>query len=81
MRLAHFFIDRPIFAAVLSMVIVILGAISYWSLPAAQYPEVVPPTIMNGPAFETRLKPKRSSYGDGGSPSRRSINGGSDVGW
>src|ERR1700682_5411872 len=46
MRLAHFFIDRPIFAAVLSMVIVILGAISYWSLPAAQYPDVVPPTII-----------------------------------
>jgi hydrophobe/amphiphile efflux-1 (HAE1) family protein len=46
MRLAHFFIDRPIFAAVLSMVVVILGAISYWSLPAAQYPDVVPPTII-----------------------------------
>src|SRR5580698_2672030 len=46
MRLAHFFIDRPIFASVLSIVIVILGALSYWSLPAAQYPDVVPPTII-----------------------------------
>jgi len=46
MRFAHFFIDRPIFATVISVVIVILGAISYLSLPAAQYPEVVPPTIV-----------------------------------
>ncbi len=46
MRIAHFFIDRPIFAAVLSIVIVILGGVAYWSLPAAQYPEVVPPTIV-----------------------------------
>ena len=46
MRFAHFFIDRPIFASVLSIVMLILGAISYWSLPAAQYPDVVPPTIV-----------------------------------
>lgn len=46
MKFAHFFIDRPIFAAVISIFIVILGAIAYWTLPAAQYPEVVPPTIV-----------------------------------
>ena len=46
MRIAHFFIDRPIFASVLSIVILVLGAISYLSLPAAQYPNVVPPTIL-----------------------------------
>ncbi|MEW6269090.1 MAG: multidrug efflux RND transporter permease subunit [Thermodesulfobacteriota bacterium] len=46
MRISHFFIDRPIFAAVLSIVTIILGAISYTSLPVAQYPEVVPPTIV-----------------------------------
>jgi hydrophobe/amphiphile efflux-1 (HAE1) family protein len=46
MRIAHFFIDRPIFAAVVSIFIVILGGIAYWSLPAAQYPDVVPPTIV-----------------------------------
>ncbi len=46
MRLAHFFIDRPIFAGVLSIVIMILGAVAYVSLPAAQYPDVVPPTIV-----------------------------------
>jgi hydrophobe/amphiphile efflux-1 (HAE1) family protein len=46
MNIAHFFIDRPIFAAVVSIVIVILGMISYVSLPASQYPDVVPPTIV-----------------------------------
>jgi hydrophobe/amphiphile efflux-1 (HAE1) family protein len=46
MALVHFFIDRPIFAGVLSIVIVILGAVAYTSLPAAQYPDVVPPTIL-----------------------------------
>lgn len=46
MRLAHFFIDRPIFASVVSIVITIFGAISYLNLPAAQYPDIVPPTII-----------------------------------
>ncbi len=46
MKIAHFFIDRPIFAAVISIVMMILGGISYLSLPAAQYPDIVPPTIV-----------------------------------
>ncbi|MBI5248938.1 MAG: efflux RND transporter permease subunit [Desulfomonile tiedjei] len=46
MQLPHFFIDRPIFATVVSVVIVLLGAVSYFGLPVAQYPEVVPPTIV-----------------------------------
>lgn len=46
MKLPHFFIDRPIFATVISVVIVLTGAISFFGLPAAQYPEVVPPTIV-----------------------------------
>ncbi|MFO0943607.1 MAG: multidrug efflux RND transporter permease subunit [Pirellulales bacterium] len=46
MKLAHFFIDRPIFATVVSLVIVILGSIAYFQLPVAQYPDVVPPTIV-----------------------------------
>jgi hydrophobe/amphiphile efflux-1 (HAE1) family protein len=45
MRISHFFIDRPIFAAVLSVVLIILGAVSYGRLPVAQYPEIAPPTI------------------------------------
>lgn len=50
MGLVHFFIDRPIFAGVVSIFIVILGGIAYLSLPAAQYPDVVPPTD-RGPRF------------------------------
>ncbi|MGQ0676275.1 MAG: efflux RND transporter permease subunit [Rhodospirillales bacterium] len=46
MRFAHFFVDRPIFASVLSIVTVIVGAIAYVALPVAQYPEIAPPTIM-----------------------------------
>ncbi|MGN6546730.1 MAG: efflux RND transporter permease subunit [Aureliella sp.] len=46
MRIAHFFIDRPIFASVVSLVTIILGAIAYYALPVAQYPDVVPPTIV-----------------------------------
>jgi len=45
MRISHFFIDRPIFAAVISIVIAILGAVSYGQLPVAQYPEIAPPTV------------------------------------
>src|SRR3978361_2104782 len=45
MNFPHFFIDRPIFAGVISIVITIIGAIAIFSLPIAQYPEVAPPTI------------------------------------
>ncbi|HZX42110.1 MAG TPA: efflux RND transporter permease subunit, partial [Myxococcaceae bacterium] len=46
MKLAHFFVDRPIFAGVLSMIIFVLGAISLFQLPISEYPEVVPPTVV-----------------------------------
>src|SRR5262245_22623478 len=42
--MSRFFIDRPIFAAVLSIVIVIVGYVAYKMLPVAQYPEVAQPT-------------------------------------
>ncbi len=45
MRISHFFIDRPIFASVLSIVFVILGGVSFFRLPVAQYPEIAPPII------------------------------------
>lgn len=46
MRLPHFFIDRPIFATVLSLLIVLVGGITYFQLPVSQYPDVAPPTIV-----------------------------------
>src|SRR6185312_14679690 len=45
MRISHFFIDRPIFASVLSIVFVILGGVAFLRLPVAQYPEIAPPII------------------------------------
>jgi len=45
MRISHFFIDRPIFAAVVSIVFLIVGGVSYSRLPVTQYPEIAPPTI------------------------------------
>ncbi len=43
--ISHFFIDRPIFATVLSVVIVIVGVVAVTQLPVAQYPDVAPPTV------------------------------------
>ena len=45
MNFPHFFIDRPIFAGVISIVITLVGAIAIFTLPIAQYPEIAPPTI------------------------------------
>src|SRR5512146_2330521 len=44
--ISHFFIDRPIFASVLSIVFVIAGGVAVFTLPVAQYPEVTPPTVL-----------------------------------
>jgi multidrug efflux pump len=45
-KFAHFFIDRPIFAAVLSLLITVAGALALVSLPISEYPSVVPPTVV-----------------------------------
>ena len=46
MNISHFFITRPIFAGVLSILITVIGAISLRSLPVSEYPEIVPPTVV-----------------------------------
>src|SRR3954447_23310537 len=43
---SHFFIRRPIFAAVLSIVITLAGGVAVFNLPLAQYPQITPPSIM-----------------------------------
>src|SRR5438093_2240854 len=43
--ISRFFIDRPIFATVISVVITLAGAVAVWTLPVAQYPEITPPTV------------------------------------
>ncbi|MCB1062467.1 MAG: multidrug efflux RND transporter permease subunit [Verrucomicrobiae bacterium] len=46
MNISRFFITRPIFAGVLSVLIFVLGAISLFRLPISEYPEVAPPTVI-----------------------------------
>ena len=46
MRFAHFFVARPIFASVVSIITVILGMVAYTQLPVSQYPEIAPPSIV-----------------------------------
>ncbi|HLV61929.1 multidrug efflux RND transporter permease subunit [Galbibacter sp.] len=45
MKFSHIFIHRPIFAAVLSVLILIVGGLAYFTLPTSQFPDVAPPTI------------------------------------
>ena len=45
MRISHFFIERPVFAAVIAILITLVGAIALPTLPIAQYPDIVPPTV------------------------------------
>ena len=46
MNISKFFIDRPIFAGVLSVLILLAGIISLFKLPISEYPEVVPPSVV-----------------------------------
>jgi len=46
MNLSKFFIDRPVFAAVLSALIFVAGLLALGNLPISEYPEVVPPTVV-----------------------------------
>jgi multidrug efflux pump subunit AcrB len=58
MKFPHFFIDRPIFAAVLSILIVVFGVVAYPGLPVAQYPEIAPPTVVVSATYPAPM-PKR----------------------
>ncbi|WP_424360125.1 efflux RND transporter permease subunit [Methylocystis parvus] len=69
MRFPHFFIERPIFAAVLSVLLTIAGLIAQRTLPIAEYPDIAPPTVamITPPILAPRPKssprplPRRSS--------------------
>src|SRR5438132_5039735 len=55
---SHFFIERPIFASVMSLVITLTGAVAVFNLPVAQYPQITPPSIMvmcNYPGADARV--------------------------
>src|SRR5499425_821864 len=51
MRFSHFFIDRPIFAAVISIIVTLVGFISFRALPVAEYPEIATPTVVVSATF------------------------------
>ena len=46
MKFSHFFINKPIFASVISIIITLVGLISYFNLPVAQYPNIMPTTVV-----------------------------------
>ncbi len=45
MRFSHFFVDRPIFASVMSIIVTLVGFISFRALPITEFPEIAPPTV------------------------------------
>src|ERR1700687_1127356 len=45
MRFSHFFVDRPIFASVVSIIVTLVGFISFRALPITEFPEIAPPTV------------------------------------
>ncbi len=45
MRFSHFFVDRPIFAGVVSIIITLIGFISFRALPVTEFPDIAPPTV------------------------------------
>ncbi|MDG1208436.1 MAG: efflux RND transporter permease subunit [Paracoccaceae bacterium] len=49
--MGRFFVSRPIFAIVMSIIISIVGMVSYTQLPVAQYPEIAPPSIVVRAAY------------------------------
>ena len=47
----NFFIDRPVFSAVISLIISLAGAVAVLGLPITQYPQIVPPQVLVSAAF------------------------------
>src|ERR1043165_1408855 len=71
--ISHFFIDRPIFATVLSIVIVIVGVVAATQLPVAQYPDVAPPTVQVTATYPG-ANPKTTAD-NGATPIEQEVNG------
>lgn len=63
---SKFFIDRPIFATVLAIIMVLGGLMTLKSLPVAQYPDITPPTVMvvqlSGRGRQDRGRNRRSTH-------------------
>src|SRR5947207_13337429 len=72
-NLSKFFIDRPIFAGVLSLLMLIAGLIALRGLPISEYPEVVPPSVVVRATYPG-ANPKVIAE-TGGTPTEEAING------
>ncbi len=68
--MAQFFIDRPIFAWVIALFILVLGGVSIRQLPVAQYPTVAPPSIVLTATYPGASR-RRSRTASSASSSRR----------
>ena len=51
MGFSHFFVDRPIFASVISVILTLVGVIAFRSLPISEFPEIAPPTVVVNAAY------------------------------
>ena len=51
MNISKFFVDRPIFAGVISLLIFIAGFLAMFKLPISEYPEVAPPSVVVNAAY------------------------------
>jgi multidrug efflux pump len=54
--MSQFFIARPVFASVISIVIVLAGLVAMRALPIAQYPEIVPPQVVVSASYPARAR-------------------------
>ncbi len=62
--MAQFFINRPIFAWVISIVIMLAGALSIFTLPLEQYPDIAPPRVTIGAQYTGRFRRNGGKLGD-----------------
>jgi hydrophobe/amphiphile efflux-1 (HAE1) family protein len=77
MRIAHFFIERPIFACAVSVIITLLGAITFPNLAVDQYPRIAPPTVTVSAAYPGASAEVMA--GDVAAPLEQQINGVDDM--
>ena len=62
MNISRFFIDRPVFAGVLSVLIFVFGLIALTALPVSEYPEVVPPQIVVRANYPVELQRRTQAF-------------------
>ncbi len=72
---SRFFIDRPIFASVLSIIFLLGGGIAVWTLPVAQYPDITPPTVEVSAFYPKARRTRRSWRTTVAAPIEQQVNG------